>query len=133
MVPSPWHRHIQQLGYMLRNKSMLLKLENIIVFNIVFISYFKAQCIIDVLFLCVCGLRQRAALRVSYSQRTALRVWCSQLFAESMILSAPVVTAVVVAATNVKSADAATVASAAAIVAVFSDAASSWLFFSAIR
>jgi hypothetical protein len=27
---------------------------------------------------CVCGLRQRVVLRVSYSQRAALRVWCSQ-------------------------------------------------------
>ncbi len=31
MVPSPWHRHIQQLANMLRGKSMLLKQENIIV------------------------------------------------------------------------------------------------------
>jgi hypothetical protein len=34
MVPSPRHRHIQQLANMLRNKSMLLKLENITVFTI---------------------------------------------------------------------------------------------------
>jgi hypothetical protein len=32
MVPSPRHRRIQQLANMLCNKSMLLKLENIIVF-----------------------------------------------------------------------------------------------------
>jgi hypothetical protein len=34
MVPSPQHCLIQQLANMLRNKSMLLKLENIIVFTI---------------------------------------------------------------------------------------------------
>ncbi len=33
MVPSPLHCHIQQLANMLRNKSMSLKLENIIVFT----------------------------------------------------------------------------------------------------
>jgi hypothetical protein len=34
MVPSSRHRLIQQLANMLRNKSMLLKLENILVFTI---------------------------------------------------------------------------------------------------
>jgi hypothetical protein len=34
MVSSPQHHHIQQLANMLRNKSMSLKLENIIVFTI---------------------------------------------------------------------------------------------------
>jgi hypothetical protein len=34
MVPSPQHRCIQQLASMLRNKSMLLKLDNIIAFTI---------------------------------------------------------------------------------------------------
>jgi hypothetical protein len=33
MVPSPWHRRIQQLANMLCNNSMLLKLENSIVFT----------------------------------------------------------------------------------------------------
>jgi hypothetical protein len=33
-VPSSRHRHIQQLANMLRDKSMSLKLENIIVFTI---------------------------------------------------------------------------------------------------
>jgi hypothetical protein len=45
---------------------MLLKLENIIVFTTVFISYFNARRIIDALWLCVCGLHQWAVLRVSY-------------------------------------------------------------------
>jgi hypothetical protein len=44
MVPSSWHCHMQQLPNMLRDKSMLLKLENIIVFT--FISYLKAQRIV---------------------------------------------------------------------------------------
>ena len=65
MVPAPQHCRIQQLANMLCDKSMLLKLENIVV--LLFISYFKAQCIVDALCLCVCGLHQRAALRVSYS------------------------------------------------------------------
>ena len=34
MVPSSRHHHVQQLANMLRNKSMLLKLENISVFTI---------------------------------------------------------------------------------------------------
>ncbi len=34
MVPSPQHRCIQQLANMLCDKSMLLKLENIIVFTV---------------------------------------------------------------------------------------------------
>jgi hypothetical protein len=34
MVPSSQHRHIQQLANLLRDKSMLTKLENIIVFTI---------------------------------------------------------------------------------------------------
>ena len=63
MVPSSRHCHIQQLANMLRGKSMLLKLENIIVF--LFSSYFKARRIVEVLCLCVCRLRQRVALKVS--------------------------------------------------------------------
>jgi hypothetical protein len=34
MVPSSRHRHVQQLANMLRDKSMALKLDNIIVFII---------------------------------------------------------------------------------------------------
>ena len=74
MVLSPWHRCIQQLANMLKDKSMLLKLVNIIVFTIVFISYFKARRIVDAPCLYVGGLHQQAALRVSCSQRAALRV-----------------------------------------------------------
>jgi hypothetical protein len=33
MVPSPWHHCIKQLANILCNKSMLLKIENIIVFT----------------------------------------------------------------------------------------------------
>jgi hypothetical protein len=40
MVPSPRHCHIQQLANMLRNKSMLSKLENIIVFTMYLLAYF---------------------------------------------------------------------------------------------
>ncbi len=78
MVPSPRHHHIQQLANMLRDKSMLLKLEKIIVFTIFYSSYFKARCITDASSLCVCGFRQRMVLRVSYSHRAALRVLYSQ-------------------------------------------------------
>jgi hypothetical protein len=34
MVPSPRHHHIQQLANLLRHKSTVLKLENIIVFTV---------------------------------------------------------------------------------------------------
>jgi hypothetical protein len=57
MVPSPQHRHIQQSANMLRDKSMLLKLENIIVFTTIFISYFKARRIVGVPGLCVFQLQ----------------------------------------------------------------------------
>ncbi len=88
MVPSPQHCCIQQLANMLHDKSMLLKLENIIIFTTYYSCYFKARRIVDVPCMGVCGLRQWAAsrvlyspwaaLRVSYSQRAALRVCCSQ-------------------------------------------------------
>jgi hypothetical protein len=51
MVPSLWHRHILQLANMLGNKSMSLKLENTIF--LLFISYFKARSIINMLSLCL--------------------------------------------------------------------------------
>jgi hypothetical protein len=41
MVPSPQHRHIQQLANMLRNKSVI-KTREYHCFYYVFISYFKA-------------------------------------------------------------------------------------------
>jgi hypothetical protein len=41
MVPSPRHQQIQQLGNMLRDKSMSLKLENIIVFNMFLLAILK--------------------------------------------------------------------------------------------
>jgi hypothetical protein len=45
MVPSSRHCHIQQLANMLHDKSVLLKLENIIV--LLLISYFKARLIVE--------------------------------------------------------------------------------------
>jgi hypothetical protein len=41
MVPSPWHHCIQQLANMLRDKSMLLKLENIIVFTMYLLAILR--------------------------------------------------------------------------------------------
>jgi hypothetical protein len=41
MVPSFPHRRIQQLANMLRNKSMLLKLENIIVFTMYLLAILR--------------------------------------------------------------------------------------------
>jgi hypothetical protein len=41
MVPFSWHRRIQQLANMLHNKSMLLKLENIIVFTIYLLAILR--------------------------------------------------------------------------------------------
>jgi hypothetical protein len=42
MVPSPRHHHIQQLANLLHDMSMLLKLENIIVFTIYFLAILTA-------------------------------------------------------------------------------------------
>jgi hypothetical protein len=41
MVPSPWHCRIQQLANMLRNKSMLLKSKNILVFTMYLIAILR--------------------------------------------------------------------------------------------
>jgi hypothetical protein len=41
MVPSPQHRHIQQLANMLSDKSMSLKLENIIVFTMYLLAILR--------------------------------------------------------------------------------------------
>jgi hypothetical protein len=41
MVPSPRHCHIQQLANMLRDKSKLLKLENIIVFTMYLLAILR--------------------------------------------------------------------------------------------
>jgi hypothetical protein len=41
MVPSPLHRGIQQLANMLRDKSMSLKLENIIVSTMYLLAIFR--------------------------------------------------------------------------------------------
>jgi hypothetical protein len=65
MVPFPRHQHIQQLANMLRDKPMLLKLENNIDFTMYLLAFFKAQHIVDAPSLSVCGLRQRAVLGVS--------------------------------------------------------------------
>jgi hypothetical protein len=65
MVPSLWHRRIQQLANMLRNKSMLLKQEYYC-FYYVFISYFKARCIVYApSCLSVCGLRGAESIMLS--------------------------------------------------------------------
>ncbi len=74
MVPSSGHRYIHQIANMLHSNSISLTLENIVVFTIVFISYFKARPIVDAPCLCVCGSHQQAVLRVSHSQRAVLRV-----------------------------------------------------------
>ncbi len=74
--PSPGHRRIQQLANMLRDKSTyVIKTRQYHCFYYVFISYFRHDALIlNAKCLSVCGLRQRAALRVSYSQRAVLRV-----------------------------------------------------------
>ncbi len=41
MVPSPRHRRIQQLANMLRDKSMLLKLDNIIVITMYLLAILR--------------------------------------------------------------------------------------------
>ncbi len=71
MVPSPRHCRIQQLANMLGDKSISLKLENIIVFTMYFLAVLRHYSMLtrrDWVFAgCV-------ALRVSYSQRAALRL-----------------------------------------------------------
>jgi hypothetical protein len=85
-LPSPYGRHgalprapphttiSQHAG----QQVYVIKTREYYCFYYVFISYIKAQCIVNTPCLSVCGLRQQAALRVSYSQQAALRVWCSQ-------------------------------------------------------
>ncbi len=87
MAPSPRHRRVQQFANMLRNKPVV-KTREYYCFYYVFISFFKAQRIVDAPCLSVCWLRQRAALRVSYSHRVALRIILSASGTESMMLSA---------------------------------------------
>jgi hypothetical protein len=64
MVPSPQHRHKQQLANMLRNKTVI-KTREYYCFYYVFISYFKAQHIIDAPCLSVCGLRGAESIILS--------------------------------------------------------------------
>jgi hypothetical protein len=54
MVPPPRRRRIRQSANMLRDKSILLKLENKIV--LLFISYLKAWCIVSTCRACVSRL-----------------------------------------------------------------------------
>jgi hypothetical protein len=65
---------------MLHDKSILcvIKTRENYCFYYVFVSYLKAGCIVNAPCLSVCGLRQQAVLRASYSQRAMLGVWCSQ-------------------------------------------------------
>jgi hypothetical protein len=63
MVPSSRHHHKHKLANKLHDKSMPLKLKKILLV-LLFISYFKARGIVDAPHLCICGLRQWAALRV---------------------------------------------------------------------
>ncbi len=85
MVPSLWHHHIHQLANMLQDKSMLLKLENIIVITMYLLAILRHNTLstrrVWVFAGCVVlreTYSQQVALRVSYSQQTVLRVWCSQ-------------------------------------------------------
>jgi hypothetical protein len=80
IVPFPRHRHIQQLANMLRDKSMSLKVENIIVSLCIYLL-FK-----DTLH------RQHTVpkfLRVASVGRHAESIIVSEGGTESMILSAP--------------------------------------------
>ncbi len=109
MVPSPRHRRIQQLANMLRNKSMSLKLENIIVFTTYLLAILRhnncwrvvPECLwvasagsTESIILSAGGTKSMmlsaggtesmmlsvSALRASYSQHRLLRVWSSALF-----------------------------------------------------
>jgi hypothetical protein len=64
MVPSPQHHRIQQLANMLRDKSMSLKLEKIIVFTIYLLAILRHDASSTCLALVFAGC---AVLRASYS------------------------------------------------------------------
>ncbi len=71
MVPSPRHRRIQQLANMMCNKSMLLELENIIIFTMYLLAILRHNELSTCRTWAFAGC---AALRVSYSQLVALRL-----------------------------------------------------------
>ncbi len=64
MVPSPRCRHIQQLANMLCDKSVV-KTREYYYFYYVFISYFKAQHLVDAPCLSVCRLRGTKSIILS--------------------------------------------------------------------
>jgi hypothetical protein len=69
LLQAPPHTEISQHAA----RQVYVVKEKILLFLLI-ISYFKARRIVDAPCLCVCGLHQRAALRLSYSQWVALRV-----------------------------------------------------------
>jgi hypothetical protein len=71
LPPAPSHTTISQHA---AQQVYVIKTREYYCFYYLFISYFNTQRIVDVLCLSVCGLHQQAVLRVSYSQRVALRV-----------------------------------------------------------
>ncbi len=104
MVPSPWHRLIQQLAIMLRDKSVI-KTREYYCFYYVFISYFKAWCIVKAPCLSVCGLHGAESIILSaggaetiiFSAGGAESMMLSEC-AESMIVSAPPVASMILSA-----------------------------------
>jgi hypothetical protein len=84
-VPSPWHRRIEQLANMLRDK-YVIKTRESYCFYYAFISYFKARHIIDRRCLSVYGLCNAESIILSAGGAETLIL--SACGAESMMLSA---------------------------------------------
>ncbi len=71
MVPYPRHRRIQQLANMMHDKSMTLKLDNIIVFTVYLLAILRHDASLTH---CAWMFVGCTVLRVSYSQQAALRL-----------------------------------------------------------
>jgi hypothetical protein len=80
MVPPPALPHTTISQHAAR-QVYVVKTREYYCFTIYYSSYFKVRYIVNTPCLCVCGLCQQAALRVSYSQWAALSVSYSQLVA----------------------------------------------------
>ncbi len=85
LPPAPLHTTISQHAV---QQVYVIKTREYYSFYYGLISYLKARCIVNAPCLSICGLRQWAVLRVSYSQWAALRIILSVGSAESMMLLA---------------------------------------------
>ncbi len=95
MVPSPWHPRIQQLANMLHDKSMLLKLDNIIVFIMYLLALLRHYALLMHLSNCSAGSAESIILSMGGTESMMLSACAESMIVsvpplESMILSAPI-------------------------------------------